>query len=59
MDYAIETLNAREIQILTSVNGRAIDAPEVFPIFERIPKGSILGEIQQEMLGTYKGPVMT
>ncbi len=38
MDYAITSLGARGIQILTSVNGRALDDPEVFPIFERITK---------------------
>jgi uncharacterized protein len=36
MDYAIEKLGARGIQTLTSVNGRALDEPEIFQIFERI-----------------------
>jgi aminocarboxymuconate-semialdehyde decarboxylase len=36
MDYAIEKLGAKGVQILTSVNGKALDEPEVFKIFERI-----------------------
>ena len=35
MDRAIGTLGARGVQILTSVNGRALDHPEYWPIFER------------------------
>ena len=35
MDRAIGTLGARGIQILTNVNGRALDNPEFFPVFER------------------------
>jgi aminocarboxymuconate-semialdehyde decarboxylase len=36
MDFAIEKLGARGVQILTSVNGRALDEPDLFEIFERI-----------------------
>ena len=36
MDYAIEKLGARGVQILTNVNGRPLDEPEIFQIFERI-----------------------
>jgi len=36
MDFAIEQLGACGVQILTSVNGRALDDPELFAIFERI-----------------------
>ena len=36
MDYAIEKLGAKGVQILTNVNGRALDEPDIFPIFERI-----------------------
>ena len=36
MDYAIEQLGAKGVQILTNVNGRPLDAPDIFPIFERI-----------------------
>jgi len=36
MDYAIDTLGAKGVQILTSVNGQAMDQPKFFPIFERI-----------------------
>jgi aminocarboxymuconate-semialdehyde decarboxylase len=36
MDHAIDQLGAKGVQILTNVNGRALDEPEVFPIFERI-----------------------
>lgn len=36
MDFAIDKLGARGVQILTSVNGRALDEPELFEIFERI-----------------------
>jgi uncharacterized protein len=35
MDRAIGALGARGIQILTSVNGRALDEPEFWPVFER------------------------
>jgi aminocarboxymuconate-semialdehyde decarboxylase len=34
MDRAIGDLGARGVQILTSVNGRPLDDPEFFPIFE-------------------------
>lgn len=34
MDRAIGELGARGVQILTSVNGRPLDDPEFFPIFE-------------------------
>ncbi|MDQ6618315.1 MAG: amidohydrolase [Pseudomonadota bacterium] len=36
MDRAIGDLGARGVQILTNVNGRPLDDPEFFPIFERI-----------------------
>lgn len=36
MDRAIGDLGARGIQITSSVNGRPLDDPEFFPIFERI-----------------------
>ena len=36
MDHAIEQLGAKGVQILSSVNGKPVDSPEVFPIFERI-----------------------
>ncbi len=34
MDRAIRDLGARGVQILTNVNGRPLDEPEFFPIFE-------------------------
>ena len=34
MDRAIDTLGARGIEIKTNVNGRPLDDPEFFPIFE-------------------------
>ena len=36
MDRAIAKLGARGVQICTSVNGRPLDEPEFFPVFERI-----------------------
>jgi aminocarboxymuconate-semialdehyde decarboxylase len=36
MDFAINHMGAVGVQILTSVNGRAIDNPEFLPIFERM-----------------------
>ena len=36
MDRAINTLGARGVQLLTSVNGRPLDDAEFFPIFERM-----------------------
>jgi aminocarboxymuconate-semialdehyde decarboxylase len=36
MDRAIGELGARGIQILTDVNGRPLDEPEFFPVFERV-----------------------
>ena len=36
MERAIEVLGARGIQTVSSVNGRALDDPEFFPIFERV-----------------------
>src|SRR3979490_221780 len=36
MDRAIGKLGARGIQIFTNVNGRPLDEPEFFPIFERM-----------------------
>ncbi|MGH8621756.1 MAG: amidohydrolase family protein, partial [Burkholderiales bacterium] len=38
MDRAITRLGARGVQVLTSVNGRPLDEPEFFPVFERITK---------------------
>lgn len=38
MDRAIGTLGARGIQLLTSVNGRPLDHPDFFPVFERIAR---------------------
>ena len=35
MDRAIVRLGARGVQICTSVNGRPLDEPEFFPVFER------------------------
>jgi aminocarboxymuconate-semialdehyde decarboxylase len=36
MDRAINTLGARGVQVCTSVNGRPLDEPEFFPVFERV-----------------------
>jgi aminocarboxymuconate-semialdehyde decarboxylase len=36
MDRAIGKLGARGVQILTSVNGRPLDEPEFYPVFERV-----------------------
>ncbi len=36
MDHAINVLGARGVQILSNVNGRPLDAPDIFPLFERI-----------------------
>ena len=33
MDYAIEKLGAKGVQIMTNVNGRPLDEPEIFQIF--------------------------
>lgn len=38
MDRAIVKLGARGIQVFTNVNGRALDEPEFWPIFERAVK---------------------
>jgi predicted TIM-barrel fold metal-dependent hydrolase len=38
MDRAIGSLGAKGIQIFTNVNGRPLDDPEFFPIFERMVK---------------------
>jgi aminocarboxymuconate-semialdehyde decarboxylase len=38
MDRAIGKLGARGVQILTSVNGRPLDEPEFFPVFERVTR---------------------
>ena len=38
MDRAIGKLGAKGIQIFTNVNGRPLDDPEFYPIFERISK---------------------
>ena len=35
MDRAVGELGARGIQVLTSVDGKPLDHPELFPIFER------------------------
>ena len=36
MDRAVEELGAAGIQVLTNINGKALDAPDLFPILERI-----------------------
>jgi predicted TIM-barrel fold metal-dependent hydrolase len=36
MERAIGTLGAKGVQIFTNVNGRPLDEPEFFPIFERM-----------------------
>src|SRR6266852_1636024 len=36
MDRAIEKLGAKGIQIFTNMNGRPLDEPEFYPIFERM-----------------------
>ena len=36
MDRAIGKLGARGVQVCTSVNGRALDEAEFFPVFERV-----------------------
>jgi aminocarboxymuconate-semialdehyde decarboxylase len=36
MDYAIKSFGARGVQVLSSVNGVALDHPDYFPIFERM-----------------------
>ena len=38
MDRAIGELGAKGVQIFTNVNGRPLDEPEFFPIFERMVK---------------------
>ncbi|HEY7710338.1 MAG TPA: amidohydrolase family protein, partial [Candidatus Entotheonella sp.] len=38
MDRAITTLGARGVQICTNVNGRPLDEPEFFPVFERVTR---------------------
>src|SRR5204863_7599331 len=38
MDRAINHLGAKGIQIITSVAGKPLDAPEYFPVFERMAK---------------------
>jgi predicted TIM-barrel fold metal-dependent hydrolase len=38
MDRAITRLGAKGIQLFTNVNGRPLDDPELYPIFERIVK---------------------
>ena len=38
MDRAIARLGARGVQVCTSVNGRPLDEPEFFPVFERVTK---------------------
>jgi predicted TIM-barrel fold metal-dependent hydrolase len=38
MDRAIGQLGAKGIQIFTNVNGRPLDEPEFFPIFERMSR---------------------
>jgi aminocarboxymuconate-semialdehyde decarboxylase len=38
MDRAIGTLGARGIQVCTSVNGRPLDEPEFFQVFERVTR---------------------
>jgi len=36
VDRAVGTLGARGVQMLTNVNGRPLDDPEFFPLFERV-----------------------
>ena len=36
MDFAIDQMGAKGVQILTSVNGRSMDSAEFFTVFERI-----------------------
>ncbi|HKA44787.1 MAG TPA: amidohydrolase family protein [Burkholderiales bacterium] len=38
MDYAIGRLGAKGVQVFTNVNGRPLDDPEFYPIFERCVK---------------------
>jgi len=38
LDRAIGTLGARGVQVCTSVNGRPLDEPEFFPVFERVTR---------------------
>jgi predicted TIM-barrel fold metal-dependent hydrolase len=38
MDYAIGKLGAKGIQVFTNVNGRPLDDPEFYPVFERCVK---------------------
>ena len=38
MDHAIGRLGAKGIQVFTNVNGRPLDDPEFYPIFERCVK---------------------
>ncbi len=38
MDRAINKLGARGVQICTSVNGKPMDEPEFFPVFERVTR---------------------
>ncbi len=38
MDRAIGKLGARGVQICTNVNGRPLDEPELFPVFERVTR---------------------
>lgn len=36
MDYAIEHLGARGVQVLTNASGKPLDHEDIFPIFERV-----------------------
>ncbi len=38
MDRAIGELGARGVQVCTSVNGRPLDEPDFFPVFERVTR---------------------
>ena len=38
MDRAIGELGARGVQVMSNVNGRPLDDPEFFPIFERVTR---------------------
>jgi aminocarboxymuconate-semialdehyde decarboxylase len=38
MDRAIGGLGARGVQVLSNVNGRPLDDPEFFPVFERVTR---------------------
>jgi predicted TIM-barrel fold metal-dependent hydrolase len=43
MDRAIQGLGARGIQLTTNINGRPLDEPEFFAVFERATKRDLAG----------------